>query len=131
MLKKIPTLVLLLPIVALLLVAGVAHLLAPDLFLRIMPDWAPWKYFWVVVSGIAELLLGVGLLLPRWRVLSAWLVIAMLAVYLPVHVLDLLRDQPVVGSKLIAIVRLPIQLLLMGWVYGLVLRFRGAASPRP
>jgi uncharacterized membrane protein len=130
MLKKIPTLVLALPIIALLLIAGVAHLVAPDLFLRIMPDWAPWKYFWVVVSGIAELLLGVGLLLPRWRILAAWLTIAMLAAYIPVHVFDLLRDQPVVGSKTIAIVRLPVQLLLMGWVYGLVLRWR-AASPRP
>ena len=127
MLKKVPTLALAAPIVALLLVAGVAHLIAPGLFLRIMPDWAPWKMFWVVVSGIAELLLGIGLLLPRWRVLAAWLTIAMLAVYLPIHVLDLLRDQPVVGSKTVAIVRLPIQLLLMGWVYGLVLRFRRAA----
>jgi uncharacterized membrane protein len=122
--NKIPTAFLLLPIVALLLVAGVAHLFAPDLFLRIMPDWTPWKYFWVIVSGIAELLLGVGLLLPRWRILAGWLTIAMLAVYIPVHVLDLLRDQPVVGSKLIATVRLPIQLLLMGWVYALLLRFR-------
>jgi uncharacterized membrane protein len=127
MLKKVPTLALAAPIVALLLVAGVAHLFAPGLFLRIMPDWTPWKMFWVVVSGIAELLLGVGLLLPRWRVLAAWLTIAMLAVYLPIHILDLLRDQPVVGSKTIAIVRLPIQLLLMGWVYGLLLRFRRAA----
>lgn len=126
MLKKVPTLALTAPIVALLLVAGVAHLIAPGLFLRIMPDWAPWKMFWVVVSGIAELLLGVGLLLPRWRVWAAWLTIAMLAVYLPIHVLDLLRDQPVVGSKTIAIVRLPIQFLLMAWVYGLVQRFRRA-----
>jgi uncharacterized membrane protein len=128
--NKIPTAFLLLPIVALLLVAGVAHLFAPDLFLRIMPDWTPWKYFWVIVSGIAELLLGVGLLLPRWRILAGWLTIAMLAVYIPVHVLDLLRDQPVVGSKLIATVRLPIQLLLMGWVYALLLRFRMGGSWR-
>lgn len=127
MLKKVPTLALAAPIIAILLIAGVAHLVAPGLFLRIMPDWAPWKMFWVVVSGIAELLLGVGLLLPRWRVLAAWLTIAMLAVYLPIHVLDLLRDQPVIGSKTVAIVRLPIQLLLMGWVYGLVQRFRRAA----
>jgi uncharacterized membrane protein len=122
--KKIPTLVLVLPIAGLLLVLGVLHLIAPERFELMMPEWAPWKYFWVIVSGIAEILLGIGLFLPRWRVLAAWLTIAMLLVYVPVHVWDLLRDQPVIGSKTVAIVRLPVQVLLIAWVYALVRRFR-------
>lgn len=47
--------------------AGVLHLLYPAPFLAITPDWVPWPEQVIRLTGVAELLGGVGLLIPRLR----------------------------------------------------------------
>ena len=47
----------------------------------------------------------------------------MLLVYLPIHVIDLMRDNPVIGSKLIAWLRLPMQFVLIWATWQLHKRF--------
>ena len=46
---------------------GVVHLRAAPGFLSIMPPWAPWPLEVILLTGIAEILGGVGLLIPRLR----------------------------------------------------------------
>lgn len=47
-------------------VAGYFHLVAPEGFLTITPDWVPAPLAIVYFTGIAELLGAVGLLQPFW-----------------------------------------------------------------
>jgi len=49
-------------------VAGVAHLVAPDKFLAITPDWVPLAPQVIVATGVCELAGAVGLLIKplRW-----------------------------------------------------------------
>jgi uncharacterized membrane protein len=47
--------------------AGVAHLVAPEPFLRIMPDWVPAKAFVVTATGVFEIAAAVGLLFAQTR----------------------------------------------------------------
>lgn len=47
--------------------AGVMHLLYPAPFLAITPDWVPWPEQVIRLTGVAELLGGVGLFIPRLR----------------------------------------------------------------
>lgn len=49
---------------ALFLFAGTIHLIDPELFLPIMPPWIPIHLFCIQVSGVFELLGGIGLLIP-------------------------------------------------------------------
>jgi uncharacterized membrane protein len=45
--------------------AGVAHLRSPAGFLAITPDWVPYPEAVVALTGIAEILGAIGLLIPR------------------------------------------------------------------
>jgi uncharacterized membrane protein len=51
---------------------GILHFINPKWFTAIVPNILPGSdVFWVVVSGIPEVLCGIGLLLPKTRVLAA------------------------------------------------------------
>lgn len=55
--------------------AGLAHLAAPQPFLKIMPHWVPWPDTVVFLTGLAELLGAAGLIQPsdtRLRILAGW-----------------------------------------------------------
>jgi hypothetical protein len=43
---------------------GILHLLYPEVYMKIMPDFLPYPYELVILSGLAELAGGLGLLLP-------------------------------------------------------------------
>ena len=60
---------------------GVMHLILPERFLWIMPQWMPYPLFLIYLSGIAEILLAMLLLPEKTRKIAAWLIIAMLVVY--------------------------------------------------
>lgn len=51
---------------------GILHFIKPEWFTAIVPNILPGSdVFWVIVSGIPEVLCGIGLLLPKTRVLAA------------------------------------------------------------
>jgi uncharacterized membrane protein len=101
--------------------AGVNHFLSPDFYVAIMPPYLPWHLELVYLSGIAEIVCGVGLLIPRTRVLAAWATIALLIAIFPANLHVALNDLPLAGrSEGAGIwnwVRLPFQLVLIAWAW--------------
>ncbi|MBC6992817.1 hypothetical protein QWY85_15610 [Neolewinella lacunae] len=95
-----------------LLAAGAYHFYNPGFYHPFMPEWFP-KSLANTAGGLAELLIGAGLLLPVTRPFAVWAALALMVVFLPLHVIDLLRERPVIGSKLIAVVRLLLQFALI------------------
>ena len=59
------------------LAAGVTHVLAPDGFLAITPDWVPFPRQIVLVTGLCEIAGGIALMTRRLRYLAG----VMLAIY--------------------------------------------------
>lgn len=57
--------------------AGVLHLMRPEPFLTITPDWVPFPREVVLVTGLCEIVGGLALFIPRWRPLAG----IMLALY--------------------------------------------------
>ena len=99
-------------------VAGVAHFVRPQLFVRIVPPYLPAPLLLVYVSGALEVLGGLGLLVPGARVLAGWSLIALLIAVFPANVHMALHPEAfpqVPAWSLYA--RLPLQFVLMGWVY--------------
>ena len=99
-------------------IAGVMHFVNPEFYLKIMPPWLPWHLELVYLSGVAEILLGIGLLIPRFKRLSAWGVIALLLAVFPANIYQLTSggagmNVPVWGLWL----RIPIQFLFIYWAY--------------
>ena len=57
---------------------GIAHFTDPNWFEPIVPEILGNAYFWVILSGIFEVLIGVGIMIPRFRKISAFAMILML-----------------------------------------------------
>jgi uncharacterized membrane protein len=95
--------------------AGVTHLYKPNLYLRIVPVFLPLRLFIVQGSGVLELFSGLGLLFPPTRRYAACCVLVMMIGFLPLHIWDVFRERPAVGSKTIAWIRLPLQFVLIAW----------------
>jgi uncharacterized membrane protein len=59
------------------LVAGAGHLLVPDAFLPIVPDWVPLPRDTILLTGLCEIAGAIALVTARWRRLAG----IMLALY--------------------------------------------------
>lgn len=100
------------------LVAGLAHFIFPKMYLRIMPRYLPYPKFLVFLSGMAEMVLGLGLCFKVTRNLSAYGIIAMLTLFLTVHFYMLSGKKEAAGiPKWILVLRIPLQFVLMYWAY--------------
>ena len=101
--------------------AGVAHFRRPDYYLPMMPPYLPWHAELVFLSGVAEVLCGLGLLLPQTRRLAAWATIALLVAVFPANIHVALHDVPLFGAAqgagALNWIRLPFQALLIAWAW--------------
>lgn len=87
--------------------------------MRIMPRYIPNHKAMVYWSGLAELVLGVGLCFTITKNAAIYGIIAMLAVFLLVHVYMLNNEKAAAGvPKWILVLRLPLQFGLMYWAFG-------------
>lgn len=65
---------------------GVAHFASPQPFLKIVPAWLPAPLALVYISGVFEVLGGVGLLVPKARVAAAWGLVALYIAVFPANI---------------------------------------------
>jgi uncharacterized membrane protein len=102
--------------------AGVLHFVRPAPFLRIVPPALPAPGLLVMLSGVAEVAGGLGLLLPATRRLASWGLLALLAAVFPanVYMVGLASELHLPAWVLWA--RLPLQPLLMWAVWRAALR---------
>ena len=96
-----------------MLVGGVTHMINPEFYFKIVPDMFP-KLFVVYASGIVEILIGLGVLWQRTRAMAG-LAFALLCLgFLPLHLWDFWRPDPVFQPPVAASVRVVLQFILMG-----------------
>jgi len=83
-----------------------------------MPPWLPAHDLLIQISGWAEILLGLLLLPVQTRRWAAWGIIVLLIAVFPANVQMMLNyRQEHHPGMWIAVLRLPIQLLLIRWAY--------------
>lgn len=105
--------------------AGVLHLLRPRMFVSMVPPWLPSPALLVLVSGVCEVMGGIGILVPRTRVAAGWGLIALLVAVLPANVNMLVLARTAGESllwQLALLLRVPLQLVLIWWVYRATVR---------
>jgi uncharacterized membrane protein len=66
--------------------AGVMHFVAPKVYARVVPPRFPRPVTLVYLSGIAEIVLGIGVMIRRTHQRSAWGLIALLLAVFPANV---------------------------------------------
>ena len=94
--------------------AGALHFFKTGLYLRVMPPVLPWPRELVLLSGAAEIALGLLLLPRRTAPLAGWGLIALLAAVFPANVYMLMEPGIFPQIPLWALwLRLPLQGLFM------------------
>jgi uncharacterized membrane protein len=104
----------------LFILAGALHLGAPDRYLGIVPAYLPSPALLVLVSGVAEMLGGAGLLVTRYRRVAGIGLVALLVVVFPANI-EMLRQgmEAHASMRMQALLwlRLPLQPLMIWWVW--------------
>ena len=104
-------------------VAGILHFVVPELYAQIIPPILPAPLALVYLSGVAEIAVGVGLLIPRTRRYAAWATIGLLVAIFPANVYmatsmvvveGIGRGDPSAAARW---GRLPLQGVLILWAY--------------
>lgn len=97
--------------------AGVWHFVHPLTYQRIMPPWLPAPLLLVQVSGVFEILGGLGLLPQRTRRLASWGLIALLVAVFPANIYMAQIHGQLHVPGWAAWGRLPLQALLIWWAW--------------
>lgn len=99
------------------ILAGILHFVIPDFYLQIMPPYLPYHLQLVYASGLAEIVLGVGLLIPKLRKMAAFGIILLLIAVFPANIYLAFNEAPqqALGTNQVAAlwIRFPIQVLLI------------------
>jgi len=99
-------------------IAGVLHFAKPAPFVAIVPSYLPWPELLVALSGVAELLVGAGLMTNRYRRIAAWAAVALLVAVLPANIHAAQSGVLVEGypsSAMYRWIRVALQVPLIGW----------------
>ena len=107
--------------------AGVMHFVVPELYVQIVPPVLPGRLALVYVSGLAEVVLGIGLFFERTRRIAAWGIITLLVAIFPANVYMAVSGVVIEGVQFGSAVvdpspavrwgRLPIQAVLVAWAW--------------
>lgn len=102
---------------AFLLGAGTMHFVNPGFFDAIVPPWVPGsERAATYASGVAELLVGAGILAARTRRIALWSAAALFVAVYPANLYMAWdwRDRELV-DRLVAYGRLPLQIPMVWW----------------
>lgn len=109
-------------------IGGVAHFVATETFVRIVPPWVPFPRPVVYLTGVLELLGAVGVCRPRWRRAAGLGLMALTVCVTPANVYMWLNPTLFPdASPAFLLWRLPAQLALLGLIWWST---RGGAGTR-
>ena len=108
---------------AMFIFTAIGHFVFTKGMAAMVPEFIPYKQLAVHLSGVFEVLIAVGLLLPNFKTITAWIAIVFLVLILPANIkaaIDNLNYQTgeYDGHGLNYLwLRIPMQVLFIGWIY--------------
>lgn len=101
-------------------ISGIVHFVIPDTFARIVPPMFPRPKLLVLISGGAEILGGIGLLIPGFRRQAAFGLAILLVAVFPANIYMAVAHLPsdgLLGNRWLQWFRLPVQFPLIWWAW--------------
>ena len=113
-------------IAGLFILTGLLHFIRPQVFVNIMPDYIPYHLLMVYLSGLAEILGGIGILFSQTQSMAAWGLILLLLAVFPANInmtVEAIQKQGYwTWWSMATILRLPLQFVLIYWIYWACIR---------
>jgi uncharacterized membrane protein len=113
---------------------GAAHFLKTSAMVPFLPPWIPERILVIQITGVLELVGALGLLLPPYSRITGLALILFLVAVFPANVYGAMQRVPWGGHELgglYLVLRTPIQLFLIGWLYWFAVRRSGPPRNRP
>lgn len=99
------------------ILAGINHFLKPQFYEKMLTGFLPYPSALNIISGVAEIVLGIGLMIPATRIISAWGIVLLLIAIFPANINMALHPDKWSIPAVALYCRLPLQLLLIWWAY--------------
>jgi uncharacterized membrane protein len=101
-----------------LVLQGINHFVVDEEMARWIPSWLPEPLLLVHLSGIAEIVLGLALFVPRLRRWAGWGIVALLIAVFPANI-EMARRPELLPNvpEILFWLRLPLQLVFAWWVW--------------
>jgi len=100
-----------------LVFAGISHFTKKNFFMKTMPPYIPKHEEMVIFSGIAEIILGIGLIFSQTKSFAAWGIILLFIAVFPANIYMATSGKFKKIPHWILWLRLPIQIILIAWAY--------------
>ena len=106
-----------------LLFTAIAHFVFTKGMAMMLPDFIPYKTEKIYLTGVIEIVAALGLFIPSFRVITAWLLIAFFIVILPANIYAAIKNIDYQkgtfdGNGLTYLwFRIPLQILFIIWTY--------------
>ena len=97
-------------------IGGIAHFVATDAEMKVVPPYIPWPRAEVWISGVFELLGAAGLLWRPSRRIAGLLLVAVTVAVTPVHIDMLQRADQFDVPYWALVLRLPLQVALLALI---------------
>ena len=98
--------------------AGFHHLIAPAFYVSIMPPWIPAHLELVYISGVFEIMGGIGVLIPAVRAYVGLGLVALLVAVYPANLYMAFNPELFPAFSVVALyVRLALQFVAVYWAY--------------
>ena len=91
-----------------MLAGGLTHVAAPEIFFPIVPSIFPARLA-VLGSGLGELAIGIAVLVPRFRARAGLAFSLLCFAYMPLHLWDFIRPDPIFHPWPLAVARVLLQ----------------------
>jgi len=99
-----------------MILGAVGHVASPEMYSALIPSFIP-ELIAHLFATIAELAIGLALIIPKFRKYGGLAFMILMIIFLPIHVWDMLKEEPFIGTKTIALVRIAVQvgMIYAGW----------------
>ncbi len=102
-----------------LLLSAVMHILKPEFYAPLIPDAFP-ELLTNILVAIIESVVGILLIIEKYRFIGGLGFFVLMIGFLPIHVWDLMKENPAIGNSPAPEIRVALQFILIyagWWIY--------------